>query len=147
MPKLPRRIGAAPVLVDSCAWIALIRARDGRHADAERLFQHAVRERVPLLTTNLILAEVQRFVMFEAGPRAGAFVLQRIEASARVSIEFANRAQHARALEWLAKLGDQKITYADAVSFAVMEERGCAAVMSFDADFTLAGFTLWSGRG
>lgn len=147
MPKPPRRIGAAPVLVDSGAWIALIRARDGRHADAERLFQRAVQDRVPLLTTNLILAEVQRFVLFHAGPRAGAFVLQRIEASPRATIEFASSAQHARALEWLAKLDDQKITYTDAVSFAVMEERGSAEAISFDADFTLAGFTLWGARG
>lgn len=147
MPKLPRRIGAAPVLVDSGAWIGLIRARDTRHEEAEEHFQRAVRERVPLLTTNLILAEVQRFVLFQAGARAAAFVLQRIEASARLSIEFAGREHHAAALAWLARLGERKITYTDAISFAVMEQHGCRAAMSFDADFTHAGFTLWPARG
>jgi predicted nucleic acid-binding protein len=43
----------------------------------------------------------------------------------------------------LTKLSDQRLSYTDAVSFAVMEERGCAAAMSFDADFAVAGFALW----
>jgi predicted nucleic acid-binding protein len=35
------------------------------------------------------------------------------------------------------------LSYSDAVSFALMEDRDCDAAMSFDADFTTAGFALW----
>lgn len=148
MPRARRSTSASVqrvrVLVDSGAWIALVRARDGRHHEAEALFRRAIRERVELITTNLIVAEVQRFVLFHAGPRPAALVLERIHASPHLDVEFATRAQHDGALRWLAKLSDQHLTYTDAVSFAVMEERKCAAVMSFDSDFSVAGFTFWA---
>ena len=38
---------------------------------------------------------------------------------------------------------DQRITYADAVSFAVMQTTRCTAALAFDHDFVVAGFTLW----
>src|SRR5262245_50279897 len=43
-----------------------------------------------------------------------------VDSSALVRIVYANRDHHRAARAWLAKLGDQRITYADAVSFAVM---------------------------
>lgn len=107
------------------------------------MFQRAIRERIGLITSNLIVAEVHRFVLFQAGPRAAAFVLDRIAASPRTEVVFATRAHHARARDWLAKLADQRLSYTDAVSFALMEDHRCAAAMSFDADFSAAGFALW----
>jgi predicted nucleic acid-binding protein len=38
---------------------------------------------------------------------------------------------------------DQRITYTDAVSFAVMKSRKCDAVLGFDHDFIVAGFRFW----
>ena len=53
-------------------------------------------------------------------------------------------AEHdAAARRWLARLADQRITYTDAVSFAVMASHRCAAALSFDRDFTIAGFPIW----
>jgi predicted nucleic acid-binding protein len=102
-----------------------------------------VRDRVPLVTTNLVLAEVHRLLLFRAGIRAAATALARIEASAAVRIVFATAAHHATAHGWLARLHDQRITYTDAVSFAVMEAMPCVAVLGFDRDFTVAGFRFW----
>jgi uncharacterized protein len=146
LPSDRRRtnVGARPVLVDSGAWIGLIRARDNRHQDAEGMFQRAIRERIPLITSNLVVAEVHRFLLFQAGPRAAAFVLDRIVASPRTEIVVATKEHHERARGWLAKLADQRLSYTDAVSFALMEDHRCAAAMSFDADFSAAGFALWS---
>jgi predicted nucleic acid-binding protein len=79
----------------------------------------------------------------QGGPRAGAFVLERIAASPRTEVVFAAKAHHERARWWLAKLSDQRVSYTDAISFALMEDRNCAAAMSFDADFSTAGFALW----
>ena len=118
--------------------------RGRRHADAERMFQRAVRERVALITSNLVLSEVHRFVLFQAGPRAAAFVLERVAASPRTEIVFATKGHHEAARAWLAKLSDERVSYTDAVSFALMQDRRCAAAMSFDADFSVAGFVLWS---
>lgn len=133
------------LLVDSGVWIALVRATDQHHADADRMFRRAVQERIPLLTTNLIIAEVHRFILFHVGIRPAALLLDRMGASSLLTVEFATSAHHAAACRWLAQLSDQIITYTDAVSFAVMEAERCTSVMSFDHDFVTAGFRLWQG--
>ena len=147
MPNRARRIAAdhvpSALLVDSGAWIALLSARDQHHAEAEAMFRAAASRGTRLLTTNLILAEVHRFVLFRAGIRPAAHALDRIEASRLVAVQFATRAHHRGARAWLEKLGDQQISYTDAVSFSVMQETGCRTAMSFDHDFEIAGFTLW----
>lgn len=137
----PGRRGS--VFVDSGAWIALFSARDQHHAEADDLFRRAVRERTPLLTTNLVLAEVQRLLLFRAGIRAAAAALDRIEASALVRLVHATASHHTAGRAWMARLADQRITYTDAVSFAVIESEPCVGVLGFDRDFALAGFRFW----
>jgi uncharacterized protein len=134
------------VLVDSGAWIALVRANDRHHAAADAMFRQAVRDRTPLVTTNLIVAEVHRFILFHVGIRPAALVLDRVAASPLLTVEFVTAAHHTAARRWLAKLADQVITYTDAVSFAVMETARCTSAMSFDHDFEVAGFRLWRPR-
>lgn len=146
MPKPPRPtlrvVGRAPVLVDSGVWIALASARDQHHAAADAALRAAIAARTPLLTTGLILAEVHRFLLFHAGIRPAALMLERIDASPSVTVMYPDAAHHAAARAWLARLADQRITYTDAVSFAVMRSHRCAAALSFDHDFATAGFTL-----
>jgi predicted nucleic acid-binding protein len=96
-----------------------------------------------MITTNLVLAEVHRFVLFRDGPRAAAAVLSRIEASPRVSIEFATSRHHRAAIAWLGRLSAQRVSYTDAVSFAVMESMRCREAFTFDDDFVVAGFQRW----
>ncbi len=141
-------VGSRParVFVDSGAWIALFSARDQHHATADHGFREALSRRIRLLTTNLVLAEVHRLLLFRAGIEPASRALDRIEASALITVEFAGAAHHRSARGWLERLHDQPITYTDAVSFAVMESAGCRTAMSFDHDFVLAGFSLW-GRG
>jgi predicted nucleic acid-binding protein len=129
--------------VDSSAWIAFLSARDQHHADADRMFRKAVAKKRLMLTTNLVLAEIHRLLLYRAGIGAAAAALERIEASALVKIEFAGAELHSAARTWLKKLSRHPISYADAVSFAVMEAAGCKEAMSFDHHFRLAGYELW----
>ena len=150
MPSTRRRIGAGRpgrVFVDSGAWIALFSARDGHHREADRLFNRAAAQRIPLVTTSLVIAEVHRFQLFHVGIRAAARSLAVIDTSRLVTIEFAGTAHHVRALAWLARLSDQRLSYTDAVSFAVMEAAHCRVALSFDEDFSVAGFRLWHHDG
>jgi uncharacterized protein len=124
-------------------WIALARAADQYHGAADAMMRRALRDRLPLLTTNLILAEVHRFILFYVGIRPAAALLDHIAASPSVTVVFAGTDHHEAARRWLARFPDQRLTYTDAVSFAVMESAGCTAAMSFDHDFAVAGFALW----
>jgi predicted nucleic acid-binding protein len=149
LPRPPRRTDAdaggepARLFVDSSAWIALFSGRDQHHAEADAAFRVAVGRRARLLTSNLVLAEVHRFLLFRAGPRAALAALDRIEASPTVSVEFATADHHRIARTWLDRLSNHPISYTDAMSFAVTEAARCSAVISFDRDFLIGGFSLW----
>ncbi len=126
--------------MDTSAWIAFFSARDQNHAEAERLFREAVSRKVFLTTTNLVLAEVHRLILHRVGVAAAAFALDRIGSSASVSIVFASDVDHSDALAWLARLTGHRVTYSDAVGFAVIKNIGCVGFLSFDSAFLLAGF-------
>ena len=138
----PRRL-----FVDSGAWIALRSRRDQHHAEADRLFREALRRRIPLVTTDLVLAELHRLTLFRAGVLPALRALDRIDQSPSVTVHFAAAEHHAAARRWLERLAPHPITYTDAVSFAVMEGLRCRHALAFDHNFTAAGFELWrAGR-
>lgn len=144
-PTEPDDDAPARLFVDSGAWIALLSQRDQHPAEAERLFRDATVRRVALVTTNLVLAEVHRVTLFRYGSRIAWLALGRMEAVERMTIEFAGAADHVAARRWLERLAPRALTYADAVSFSVMERTRCAHALAFDDDFNVAGFRRWRG--
>ncbi len=145
MPSRPPRTAhvAARLFVDSGAWIALRSLRDQHHAAADRAFRSAIEQRIPLVTTNLVVAEIHRLTLFRAGREPALRALERIDASPSVTIHFATSDDHLAARRWLERLAPRPVTYTDAVSFAVMEATKCTQVLGFDQDFAAAGFEVW----
>src|SRR5437764_1177612 len=125
MAGRPHGADPARLFVDSGAWLAFFSARDGLHAQADRLIRLAFARKIPLLTSNLVLAEVHRLLLYRAGIRPAAAALERIDASAGVNVVFADHSIHRSAREWLSRLGDQVISYTDATSFALMRAHRC----------------------
>jgi predicted nucleic acid-binding protein len=138
---------AARLFVDSGAWIALRSRRDQHHAEAERGFRAAVNQGIPLVTTDLVIAEIHRLTLFRAGIDAAYRTLERIDASPSVTICHATVADHQAARQWLERLAPRPITYTDAISFAVMQRTACSHYFGFDDDFAAAGFERFSGTG
>jgi predicted nucleic acid-binding protein len=143
--RTERAAAPARLFVDSGAWLALRSRRDQHHGDAARLFHEAISRRIPLLTTNLVIAETHRLTLFRAGVEPALRALQRVDASPSVTIHFPTADDHATARRWLERMMPHPITYTDAVSFAVMEATRCRDVLGFDQDFVVAGFRLWRG--
>jgi predicted nucleic acid-binding protein len=145
LPSRPPRTAhvAARLFVDSGAWIALRSLRDQHHAAADRAFRSAIEQRIPLVTTNLVVAEIHRLTLFRAGREPALRALERIDASPSVIIHFATSDDHLAARRWLERLAPRPVTYTDAVSFAVMEATKCTQVLGFDQDFAAAGFEVW----
>src|SRR5690606_3909779 len=115
------RAGApARLFVDSGAWIALRSRRDQHHAEADRLFREAIRQRLTLVTTNLVIAEIHRLTLFRAGLEPAMRALERMDASPSLNLHFPTARDHEEALRWLERLAPRSVTYTDAVSFAVM---------------------------
>ena len=120
--------------------------RDQHHVEADRLFREAIADRIPLITTNLIVAETHRLTLFRAGVQPAMRALERMDASRSLTIQFPTVADHVTARRWLERLAPRPTTYTDAVSFAIIEKTGCDAVLGFDEDFAAAGFSLWRGE-
>ena len=131
------------VFVDSSAWIALFSRRDQHHVEADRMFRSAVGSKKLLYTTNLVLAEIHRLLLYRTGSAAAAAALDRIESSPLVRIVFASAAHHQAGRNWLKKLAAHPISYTDAVGFAVMQHVGCTKALSFDGHFRLAGISFY----
>jgi len=95
-----------------------------------------------MLTTNLILAEIHRLLLYRAGARAAAAVLEKIEASPLVEIIFADAASHQAAKNWIKELHEHPISYTDAVSFSILKAVRCSEALSYDRHFQIAGFEI-----
>jgi len=66
----------AAALVDTGAWIALLRPGDHPHREVCEPFRWAMGGCVPFFTTNLAIAEVHCSVPQRAGTRAAAVALE-----------------------------------------------------------------------
>src|SRR5437899_12098050 len=82
------------VLVDSGAWFALVSASDGRHDEADALFRRAREDRLWLITTNLVLAEVHRLVLFRVGIVAARHIVGEIFGAPLLKVVFEDQELH-----------------------------------------------------
>jgi predicted nucleic acid-binding protein len=77
--------------------------------------------------------------------REGATTSYTLTSSRDVRVEHTTASLHASAVVFLDKLADQPVTYADAMSFAIMKALRCSVALTFDQHFAMAGFTMWRG--
>lgn len=130
------------VFVDSGAWIALGDTRDKYHLAAKGQFGTLVEERVNLVTTNLVIAEVYTIIRHTGGYDPAMRFLRSTRESVRLKVIFSDRALEDQAGEILRKFKDQDFSLVDAVSFAVMQDHEIEEAFAFDRHFTVAGFRL-----
>jgi predicted nucleic acid-binding protein len=90
-----------------------------------------------------VLAETHQVLLRRAGIRPARLALDRIRSIAFLRLSFPARDADVAAGQWLDRLAEKAISYADAISFAVMEAERCRVALTFDADFAAAGFSLW----
>ncbi len=133
------------LFVDTSAWYPLVVQS---HPDHERLSE-ALRSRVHrrdrVVTSNLVVAESHALVMRRAGIDTGLRFLQLVRASPNVVVT-SSAALEARAVnDWILRYTDQPFSMVDAVSFAIMAERGTRSALTLDRHFMVAGFEMVSG--
>jgi len=133
---------AREILIDASAWIAISNLRDKHHAAAVETYQRLLREHRGLVTTNLIIAETYIIIRRAGGHEPAIRFLHSIRQSSRLTRIYSNATLETQAEEILRRYADQDFSFTDAVSFAVMRERGIDEAFAFDRHFLTAGFTL-----
>lgn len=128
------------IFVDTSFWVALVAARDGHHEEARELLQRHGNER--LLTTNHVRGEAWTFIRRRHGHRSAVSLLDAMQHSSRASLVFVTPEWEDEALRWLRRRDEQEYSFVDATSFVVMRSSRVRQALTFDHDFTVAGFEV-----
>lgn len=127
------------IFVDTSYWVALRNRRDAHHDEAKELLTGVADSQ--LTTSNHVQGETWTYLRRRAGHRAAVDFLDVLERSPRVGIVRVSEEAEVRALEWLRKHDEREYSFVDATSFVAMRSLRIHDVLSFDGDFSAAGFT------
>ena len=128
------------LFVDSGGWIALANADDRYHAVAASSYPTFLARYRRLLTTTLVVAETCVALRLALGHTVAVRFLDVLEASPRILRVPVDRQLELAAEALLRRFQDQRFSYTDAVSFAVMRSLGVTDAFAFDQHFSTAGF-------
>ncbi len=133
---------ARELFVDTGAWVALADQDDKYHERAAREYPDLLKCYRRLVTTNLVVAEVYIILRKALGHTAAITFLESIRSSPRIEkVQSAERVE-TEAEDILRRYSDQDFSYTDAVSFALMRQRGIDTAFTFDKHFSIAGFSM-----
>ena len=131
---------ATEFFVDTSAWYPLIVARHPDHARLGSALRSLIRDHRRLVTTNLIVAETHTLLLQRVGRAVALTFIQTVGEPPNVVVRSSRELEAAAERNWLARYDDQDFSFADAVSFAVMTERGIREALTLDRHFVVAGF-------
>ncbi len=130
------------IFIDTGALLARYLANDQYHAVAVKQSDQIEQSADRCITNNFVIGETltllgRRASYVFAADRARAFY-----ASRNLEVVRPTEADEFSALVYLEKYADQKVSFVDCLSFALMKQLKINAVFSFDRHFQLAGFTV-----
>jgi len=125
------------IFVDTSFVLALINERDQYHDQAGNL-SHKF-ENSPLVTTDAVLLEIGNAMARDFREEAVA-VIKVLRGSEKVEVIEIGGRLFERGLEIYEKYNDKTSGLVDCISFVVMQENGITEALTFDGDFTQAGF-------
>lgn len=131
------------IFVDTSFVLALINERDQYHEQAKPLsFEF---EQSFLITTVAVLLEIGNALANNFRKEANA-ILRLLRTSSKVEVISIDERLFEKALDIYEKHDDKSWGLVDCISFVVMGERGITDVLTFDGDFSAAGFTVVTTR-
>jgi predicted nucleic acid-binding protein len=131
------------LFLDTSGWFAAMSPREAGHAAALTDYEQALRLGAPLVTTNLVLGEMQVLLMRLLRPAAGLEFLDRVRADARHEVVWCDAELGTAAVDrWLRPFRAERFSLCDAVSFEVMDRRRIRRALALDRHFVTAGFEV-----
>lgn len=132
------------IFIDTGAFIARYLEKDEHHTTAIRLWDSIAQSRESCYTSNFILDETLTLLGRWVAPSFAIEKAHLIYSSPLFTILRPDYDIEIRALELFKKYADQKVSFTDCVSFALMKAKKIKKAFSFDQHFQIAGFTLLS---
>ena len=148
----PPRIGtgtlASPaIFVDTGPLIARYLENDGYHREAVDGWRQVERRGGRWFTSNLVLSEAFTLLARRAGYAFAASRARALYRSPRAVVLRASEEDEAAALALMERFADQRVSFADCVSFVLMHDHQLTRAFTFDRHFALAGFAVLPAYG
>ena len=138
----------AELFVDTSGWFPLADPEDPAHPRVARELREAVQHGKRIVTTNLVVAETHALLLRRIHRAAALAFLREVSRAPQLVVSSTPEHEERARREWLERYEDQNFSLTDAVSFAIMTERGIREALALDRHFAVAGFAVLPvGRG
>jgi uncharacterized protein len=128
------------IFVDTSGLYALVDRKDAHHPAARSVVERLVRAGRRLLATDYVVAETVNLANARSGARVAIRVLDLLEQSAGIRIEWIGTARFDATKTFFRKNADHAYSFTDCTSFVVMRELKLTQALTSDRHFILAGF-------
>ena len=140
--NLPK-ISTQTVLLDTGPVLSLIDNRDSRHSEAKALLKKIKDQKLNLLITNTTFYEAYTRILYDTHWQKAVEFLDDI-AGSNIIVEQITETDEKEAEKILRKYKNSKISFVDALNFAVMLRLKFLHAFTFDSDFLIVGFILFN---
>lgn len=134
------------LFLDTSAWFPALASWHPLHSSLAAILSQAVGEGGRPVTSNLVVAETHALLLRRSGRKAAVGFLREVSAPLIVVVSSTPELEGRALREWIERYDDQDFSLADAVSFAVMDERGIEEALTLDHHFRVAGFRTRPAR-
>lgn len=131
------------IFVDTSAWIALLNQSDQYFNDAVRVYKEIGAAKIYL--SNMVVGETYTWLRYKAGYEEAVRFIRAAYKKAELDqaiIVYADSLLEKRAVQILEGYKDHRLSFADALSFAVMEKLKIKDAFTYDRHFLIAGFNV-----
>ncbi len=127
------------VFVDTGGWFALVDSSDPAHRRAADWMDSNT---LPLLTTDYVFDETVTLIRMELGHRIAVKFGEKLLASSMTQLASISPDDRNAAWQTFKRYRDQKLSFTDCSSFAVMRRFGIHRVLTTDHHFRVASFEV-----
>jgi uncharacterized protein len=131
------------IFIDTGALLAKYLKQDQHHEEAIQKWEKMRNSNEKSLVSNFVLDEFFTLLARRTAYTFAAKTADIIYASAAFEILRPDKLIEENAVVWFSKFSDQKVSFTDCVSFALMKHHKMKRVFSFDRHFISAGFNLY----
>lgn len=131
------------IFIDTGALIARYLQQDQHHDSAIKKWEKIRISDEKCFTSNFVLDELFTLLARWTDYAFAAEKAHIIYASAAFKILRPDQVIEEQAIELFLKFADQKMSFTDCISFALMKQHKIKKAFSFDRHFTSAGFSLY----
>lgn len=133
------------LFVDTSAWYVLALSSAAEHQKFAAALRSRIERGTRIVTTNLIVAETHALLLRRTGRKTALTFVREVRRAPNIVITSSPEDEQSAVTDWLERFDDQLFSLTDAVSFAVMSDRGIREALALDHHFAVAGFVVVPG--